>query len=550
MKRQALVVGINRYPFLTNNHLYAPYYDATNIATLLNRSQGNPDFAWSVDDRLLSSQENQKVVSTEELSQAIHHLFQPKTQTLPDVALFFFAGHGIPGTDGRIYLAASDANPSKSQWGFPLEQLRELMLNSPISQQVVFLDCCHSGDLLNLTSDYVKKWKLGGDRLIIVAESWVVKVLGNRPIFQAVMRLGWLNRVERFPEAICVFYHASFQEYFAALAVDDWDYFLPRNHVNFPVAGKEYRIFEPQWKQVILLWLGRGDVEDEEKEEFIEKLVNFDDGCSDFYKQISSSLASSLLAQKLNDKKVKEFSGVWESLNEDEHYVVNLPYHLVHAEMGDDLYEIVNDVDFISFYQFYQSSKPNQTWLWLDDLSYILSKGIFSARFFYLFRTSINNKITSFMQYCLSCLSPKSPKDCLVNVAESTIRLQSIYKNHILFWILFILNSFWTINKETNHIESFDFDNAAYIVIRHCAQNLPYPDFYRTWHSLSETQTSPNKIIGGSLDFAQAKAKRTGGKLLICPITAKPLASTGARLPANGIESVCSSQTAPNAKPI
>jgi len=110
-------------------------------------------------------------------------------------------------------------------------------------------------------------------------ESWVVKVLGSRPIFQAVMKLGWLNRVERFPEAICVFYHATFQEYFAALAVNDWDYFLPRNHVNFPVAGKEYRIFEPQWKQVILLWLGRDDIAYEEKERFIQKLTDFRDGC-------------------------------------------------------------------------------------------------------------------------------------------------------------------------------------------------------------------------------------------------------------------------------
>jgi len=114
-------------------------------------------------------------------------------------------------------------------------------------------------------------------------ESWVLKVLGSRPIFQAVMKLGWLNRVERLPEAICVFYHAAFQEYFAALAVEDWDYFLPRNHVNFPVAGKEYRIFEPQWKQVILLWLGCEDVVDEDKEGFIQALVKFEDGSMGLY---------------------------------------------------------------------------------------------------------------------------------------------------------------------------------------------------------------------------------------------------------------------------
>ena len=29
-------------------------------------------------------------------------------------------------------------------------------------------------------------------------ESWVVKVLGSRPIFQAVMKLGWLNWVETY----------------------------------------------------------------------------------------------------------------------------------------------------------------------------------------------------------------------------------------------------------------------------------------------------------------------------------------------------------------
>jgi energy-coupling factor transporter ATP-binding protein EcfA2 len=105
-------------------------------------------------------------------------------------------------------------------------------------------------------------------------------------LLSLALSLGWLNRsgldVDEPEKSAYAFYHTTFQEYFAALAVDDWDYFLPRNHVNFPVAGKEYRIFEPQWKQVILLWLGRGDVADEEKEGFIEKLVNFDDGCGEW----------------------------------------------------------------------------------------------------------------------------------------------------------------------------------------------------------------------------------------------------------------------------
>ncbi|MGD1703954.1 pentapeptide repeat-containing protein [Dapis sp. BLCC M229] len=74
------------------------------------------------------------------------------------------------------------------------------------------------------------------------------------------------------------------REYCAALAIDDWDFFLPRAHKNKPVKGKRYRIFEPEWKQVVLLWLGRKDVKKEEKEEFIQALTEFKDGCGNFLK--------------------------------------------------------------------------------------------------------------------------------------------------------------------------------------------------------------------------------------------------------------------------
>ncbi|UWU47788.1 NACHT domain-containing protein [Limnospira platensis C1] len=92
-------------------------------------------------------------------------------------------------------------------------------------------------------------------------------------LLDTALKLGWLNKLggdaDEPEDPIYAFYHATFQEYFAALAVADWDYFLPKDHCDRPVEGKRYRIFEPQWKQVILLWLGREDIGDEKKEEFI-----------------------------------------------------------------------------------------------------------------------------------------------------------------------------------------------------------------------------------------------------------------------------------------
>lgn len=124
----------------------------------------------------------------------------------------------------------------------------------------------------------------------------VCEVLGDpeqeNSLFGLALQLGWLNQVglaaeSETQEKVYAFYHPTFQEYFAALAIADWDFFLPRAHNNHnpkPVSER-YRIFEPHWKEVILLWLGRPDeeVDKKHKEEFITALVEFEDGCKEYF---------------------------------------------------------------------------------------------------------------------------------------------------------------------------------------------------------------------------------------------------------------------------
>jgi predicted NACHT family NTPase len=115
-------------------------------------------------------------------------------------------------------------------------------------------------------------------------QDFVSQFLGDAEDENSLLKLalnrGWLNCVgiDTNRKPVYAFFHTSFQEYFAAKAIDNWDFFL--KHVpNNPSQGT-YRIFEPQWKQTILLWLGREEENlKDKKQQFVDALVNFKDGC-------------------------------------------------------------------------------------------------------------------------------------------------------------------------------------------------------------------------------------------------------------------------------
>ena len=152
-KRQALVIGINQYPFDEKERKLTAAEDAEKIAQLL-------ETFGSFEVHRLPSKEDVREVDSEknldlkELEDAITQLFQPKSGIIPETVLLFFAGHGWRSEkDGQPegFLVTSDAlfQPDSEDGLFSLKSLHQILKNSPVRQQIVWLDCCHSGELFN-----------------------------------------------------------------------------------------------------------------------------------------------------------------------------------------------------------------------------------------------------------------------------------------------------------------------------------------------------------------------------------------------------------------
>ncbi|MDJ1180494.1 CHAT domain-containing protein [Roseofilum sp. BLCC_M91] len=91
-------------------------------------------------------------------------------------------------------------------------------------------------------------------------------------LFEQAIEVGFLSLVEKTDRDNSQwsyrFLHPNLQEYVAALAIEDWRFF-------FNPSERIYRIFDNHWKEVILLWLGREDIDSAQKEQFLDALVQF-----------------------------------------------------------------------------------------------------------------------------------------------------------------------------------------------------------------------------------------------------------------------------------
>ncbi|BAZ42706.1 pentapeptide repeat-containing protein [Calothrix sp. NIES-4101] len=174
MSRDALVVGINTYSYERLSNLTAPAQDAEAVAKLLeNYGDFNVKRLPAVKDKENSTiRVGQKTqVTLTQLEEAIVQLFKPEGRNIPDTALLYFSGHGLRKNQGiqEGFLATSDTNPDVGNWGLRLKWLRELLQESEVRQQIIWLDCCYSGELLNFAEADPGDRGKGRDRCFLAA---------------------------------------------------------------------------------------------------------------------------------------------------------------------------------------------------------------------------------------------------------------------------------------------------------------------------------------------------------------------------------------------
>ena len=137
--RKALVIGIDRYDHL--NNLTGCVNDAKNISKLL---KNNEDTSPNFDVKLITSD----ATSLTKRILLNNHLKPFFTKGESDVAVLYFAGHGILG-DGATFSEIASTDGDDPNWGIPYETIMKLANQAKkdniIRSLVLIFDCCHSG---------------------------------------------------------------------------------------------------------------------------------------------------------------------------------------------------------------------------------------------------------------------------------------------------------------------------------------------------------------------------------------------------------------------
>jgi HEAT repeat protein len=189
----------------------------------------------------------------------------------------------LPSTKASLYQQFTDTIYAWKQDRFPTSLSQRQQLNTALGK--LALQAQSSRESPGETRQERVRFRLH--------EHTVLAVLAPE-LLELALQLGWLNHVGISASTgakIYAFYHSTFQEYFAARSIDDWQYFLTGT------IASHAPIFSPYWQETILFWFGRGDIATSEKEAFIAALINFDRSRGGFHYYHAYFLAAAAIAE-------------------------------------------------------------------------------------------------------------------------------------------------------------------------------------------------------------------------------------------------------------
>ena len=135
-EKKALIIGVSEYDHEEIQELEFCKNDGEKVHDILK------SVAYQIPD-------NYKLighVKFDRMRDAIYDFFDNANTKADDTLILYYSGHGIPDTDGDVYLATSETDPdSPYRRGFSFNELTKMMNNSSSTKIVTILDCCYSG---------------------------------------------------------------------------------------------------------------------------------------------------------------------------------------------------------------------------------------------------------------------------------------------------------------------------------------------------------------------------------------------------------------------
>jgi len=156
--KKALVVGINYYD--SGSLLHGCVNDAHNVKSVLER---NADGTVNFGVKLMTASGSTERIERGALRDAVKDLFSGD----PDVALFYFAGHGyIEATGG--YLCTSEVQ--RGDDGLSLSDIIAFANQSECKNKIIVLDSCHSG-IAGASTNNIQSSELSNGLTILTAST-------------------------------------------------------------------------------------------------------------------------------------------------------------------------------------------------------------------------------------------------------------------------------------------------------------------------------------------------------------------------------------------